>query len=56
MTDTHLKPINLFATPKSMEDLQSWIESARDPYVTTAAMMMYNLLVSNYDLHEKKAQ
>ena len=56
MTDTQLEPINLFATPKSMEDLQSWIESARDPYVTTAAMMMYNLLVSNYDLSEKKAQ
>ena len=56
MTDNKLTPINLFATPKSMEDLQSWIEAARDPYVTTAAMMMYNLLVSNYDLNEKKAE
>ena len=56
MTNADLQPINLFATPKSMEDLQSWIESARDPYVTTAAMMMYNLLVKNYEMHEKKAQ
>ena len=56
MTNTDLQPINIFATPDSMEDLQSWIKSASDPYVTTAAMMMYNLLVTNYDMNEKKAK
>lgn len=54
MTKSDMKPINLFATPDSMEALQSWIEAARDPMVTTAAMMMYNLLVSNHDLYQKE--
>tara|TARA_B110000902_G_scaffold247995_1_gene304682 strand:+ start:1354 stop:1524 length:171 start_codon:yes stop_codon:yes gene_type:complete len=54
MTKTEMKPINMFATPESMDDLQSWLEGARDPYVTTASMMMYNLLVSKYDMIEKK--
>ena len=48
-----LKPITLFATPKSMRDLQDWISAARDPMVTTSAMMMYNLLVTNFDMTEK---
>jgi hypothetical protein len=51
---TEMKPINMFATPESMDDLQAWLEKACDPYVTTASMMMYNLLVSKYDMIEKK--
>jgi len=50
----NMKPINFFATPNSMKDLEDWLAAARDPMVTTAAMMMYNLLVSNFDLTEKK--
>lgn len=49
-----MKPIDMFATPNSMAELELWIAQARDPMVTTAAMMMYNLLVSKYDLKEKK--
>lgn len=49
-----MQPINLFATPKSMKDLEDWLVAARDPMVTTAAMMMYNLLVSNFDMKEKE--
>jgi hypothetical protein len=55
MTKVDMKPIDLFATPESMDNLQSWLEKARDPHVTTASMMMYNLLVSKYDIYEKKA-
>lgn len=54
MTKVEMNPIGLFATPESMEDLQSWLEKARDPYVTTASMMMYNFLVSKFDMYEKK--
>jgi hypothetical protein len=50
-----MKPINLFATPNSMKELETWLEAVRDPIVTTGAMMMYNLLVSKYDLREKGA-
>ena len=50
-----MKPINLFATPNSMKELETWLEAARDPMATTGAMMMYNLLVSKYDLREKGA-
>jgi len=49
-----MKPITLFATPKSMKDLEDWLVSARDPMVVTGAMMMYNLLVSKYDMKEKE--
>lgn len=54
MTKVKMDPIGLFATPESMEDLKSWLEKANDPYVTTASLMMYNLLVSKYDMYEKK--
>lgn len=54
MTKNDMKPITMFTTPDSMEALQSWIEDARDPMVTTAAMMMYNLLVSNHDMYQKE--
>ena len=54
MTKIEMKPVGLFATPESMEDLQSWLEKANDPYVTTASMMMYNFLVSKFDMYEKK--
>ena len=54
MTKIEMEPITLFATPESMEDLQAWLEKARDPYVTTASMMMYNFLVSKFDMYEKK--
>ena len=49
-----MKPIDMFATPNSMRDLEAWLIKARDPAVTTAAMMMYNLLVSKYDMKEKE--
>lgn len=49
-----MKPIDMFATPESMAELELWLARARDPMVTTAAMMMYNLLVSKYDLKEKE--
>jgi hypothetical protein len=49
-----MKPINVFATPNSMKELETWLEAVRDPIATTGAMMMYNLLVSKYDLREKE--
>jgi len=51
-----MKPINLFATPESMGDLEAWLVDARDPMVVTGAMMMYNLLVTSYELHEKASE
>jgi hypothetical protein len=56
MTKADMKPINLFATPSSNKELETWLESVRDPLATTGAMMMYNLIVSKYDLYEKKAK
>jgi len=53
-TESKLKPIGFFHTPESMEELENWIESASDPMVTTAAMMMWNLLTSKYELTPKK--
>ena len=55
MTKFDMKPVGLFSTPDSMQDLQAWLENTRDPYTMTGAMMMYNFLVSNYDMYEKKA-
>lgn len=52
--ECNMKPIDMFATPESMAELELWLARARDPMVTTAAMMMYNLLVSKYDLKEKE--
>lgn len=54
--DEPMKTIDMFATPNSMAELELWIAQARDPMVTTAAMMMYNLLVSKYDMKEKEDQ
>jgi len=54
MIKVEAKPIGFFHTPESMEELQNWIESANDPIVTTAAMMMWNLLTSQYDMVAKK--
>lgn len=51
-----MKPVNLFATPESMGDLEAWLVAARDPLVVTGAMMMYNLLVTSYELHEKASE
>tara|TARA_R110000823_G_C15910227_1_gene497682 strand:- start:125 stop:283 length:159 start_codon:yes stop_codon:yes gene_type:complete len=48
------KPIGLFHTPESMQELEKWIYAANDATVVTAAFMMYNLLTSKYDLVEKK--
>lgn len=45
MTKMTYKPIGMFQTPKDMDELMDWISAARDPMVTTAAMMMYNLMV-----------
>jgi len=53
-TESKLAPIGFFHTPKDMRELENWIEAARDPMVTTAAMMMYNLLVTEYELTPKK--
>ena len=53
-TESKLKPIGFFHTPEKMEELENWIESASDPMVTTAAMMMWNLLTSQYDMVAKK--
>ena len=54
MTKADMKPVGLFSTPESMKDLHTWLEKTRDPYTMTGAMMMYNLLVSKYDMYEKK--
>jgi len=51
-----LKPVTLFATPDSLEDLQGWIADASDVMVTTAAMMMYNYLVTNYNFTKKEGE
>ena len=52
-TESKLAPIGFFHTPKDMEEIQNWINKARDPMVATAAYMMYNLLVSEYDITPK---
>lgn len=49
-TMERIQTIGLFHTPESMEELQTWIDNARDPAVTTAAFMMYNFIA---DLHNK---
>lgn len=49
-----MKPVTFFHTPESMDELEKWLADARDPMVTTAAMMMWNLLTSQYDLVAKK--
>ena len=49
----NVKPVTLFATPSSMREMEDILASYGDPNATTAAMMMYNLLVTSYDLHEK---
>lgn len=49
-----MTPITFFATPESMAELEKWLADAKDPMVTTAAMMMYNLLTSQYDMVAKK--
>ena len=53
MTAESLKTIGFFHTPKDMQEIQNWINQAREPMVTTAAYMMYNLLVSEYDITPK---
>ena len=51
-----MKPVGLFHTPKDMNELQTWLEGVREPLATVAAMMMYNLLVTNYSLQEKEIE
>ena len=53
MTKVTANPIGLFHTPESMEELQKWIESTKDPLVATGAYMMWNLLSSKYEFTEK---
>jgi hypothetical protein len=53
-TESKLAPIGFFHTPKDMRELEDWIAAARDPMVTTAAMMMWNLLTTEYDITPKK--
>ncbi len=53
MTKVNANPIGLFHTPESMDELQKWIESTKDPLVATGAYMMWNLLSSKYEFTEK---
>lgn len=53
MTTESLKPIGFFHTPKDMRELENWLNQTGDVHVTTAAMLMYNLLVSEYDITPK---
>ena len=54
MKNETLKPIGFFHTPKDMRELGNWIAAAKDPMVTTAAMMMWNLLTSQNDITPKE--
>ena len=54
MTKVTATPIGIFHTPESMDELQKWIDSTKDPLVVTGAYMMWNLLTSKYDLTPKK--
>mgnify|MGYP000656693542 CR=1 FL=1 len=51
-----MKPVVLLNTPKDMNELQTWLEESREALATVAAMMMYNLLVTNYSLEEKEIE
>lgn len=51
-----MQPIGLFHTPKDMDELQTWLKETREPLATVAAMMMYNLLVTNYSPEEKEIE
>ena len=53
-TESKLAPIGFFHTPKDMRELENWIAKAGDPMVTTAAMMMWNLLTSQNDITPKE--
>ncbi len=44
-----IQTIGLFHTPDTWEELNSWIESARDPAVTTAAYMMFNFIATQHN-------
>jgi len=44
-----LQPIGLFHTPENMDELQNWLNETKDPLVLTGAMMMYNLLVTEFN-------
>ncbi len=50
-----LKPVTLFATPNNMGEMEDTLAKYGDAVATTAAMMMYNLLVTKYDLYEKES-
>ena len=41
--------IGLFHTPESMQELEDWLIKVDDPVVLTGAMMMYNLMVRQYN-------
>jgi len=43
------KTVGLFYTPKSMQELEDWLIKANDPKVLTGAMMMYNLMATQYN-------
>ena len=44
-----LQPIGLFHTPENMQELEDWLQRTKDPLVLTGAMMMYNLLVTQFN-------
>ena len=43
------KTVGLFYTPNSMQELEDWLIKANDPKVLTGAMMMYNLMATQYN-------
>ena len=43
------KTIGLFHTPASMQEMENWLSKVNDPHVITGAMMMYNLMVTQYN-------
>ena len=51
-----MKPLNLFATPNSLDELHRYLEQfngSEAMIAQTSAMMMYNYIVTNYNLSEK---
>lgn len=48
-TMEQLKTIDMFHTPENMQELEDWLQRTKDPLVLTGAMMMYNLLVTQFN-------
>ena len=50
----NIKPVELFHTPASKEELEQWVASHKDPHVTTAFMMTWNWFAANFDMTRKE--